>query len=130
MVAGDEPLIHLEACDAVRRVARERGIEEREVMHVESGFQWTQLLESASSLSLFASSKLIEVRLGGQSPGQDGGKALEAYAEQAALLACAIMTCASMRLCIFVVRMPNAPIHSARFAGHRLVLFKNVNSPQ
>jgi DNA polymerase-3 subunit delta len=83
MVAGDEPLIHLEACDAVRRVARERGIEEREVMHVESGFQWTQLLESASSLSLFASSKLIEVRLGSQSPGQDGSKTLEAYAEQA-----------------------------------------------
>ncbi|WP_110648421.1 DNA polymerase III subunit delta [Salinicola peritrichatus] len=83
MVAGDEPLIHMEACDTVRRVARERGIEEREILHVESGFQWTQLLESASSLSLFASSKLIEVRLGGQSPGQEGGKALEAYAEQA-----------------------------------------------
>ncbi|WP_110687596.1 DNA polymerase III subunit delta [Salinicola aestuarinus] len=83
IVSGDEPLIHMEACDSVRRVARERGIEEREVLHVESGFQWTQLLESASSLSLFASRKLIEVRLGGQSPGQDGGKALEAYAEQA-----------------------------------------------
>ncbi|WP_251978438.1 DNA polymerase III subunit delta [Salinicola avicenniae] len=84
VVAGDEPLIHMEACDAVRRVARERGIEEREVLHVESGFQWGQLLESASSLSLFASSKLIEVRLGGQSPGQEGSKALEAYADQAA----------------------------------------------
>ncbi len=83
LVSGDEPLIHMEACDAVRRVARERGIEEREVLHVESGFQWTQLLESAASLSLFASSKLIEVRLGGQSPGQEGGKALEAYAEKA-----------------------------------------------
>ncbi|WP_110664704.1 DNA polymerase III subunit delta [Salinicola halophilus] len=83
IVSGDEPLIHMEACDTVRRVARERGIEEREVLHVESGFQWTQLLESAASLSLFASQKLIEVRLGGQSPGQDGGKALEAYAEQA-----------------------------------------------
>lgn len=83
LVSGDEPLIHMEACDAVRRVARERGIEEREVLHVESGFQWTQLLESAASLSLFASSKLIEVRLGGQSPGQEGGKALEAYADKA-----------------------------------------------
>lgn len=83
LVAGDEPLIHMEACDTVRRVARERGIEEREILHVDSTFQWTRLLESASSLSLFASRKLIEVRLGGHSPGQDGGKTLEAYTEQA-----------------------------------------------
>ncbi|GAB2784930.1 DNA polymerase III subunit delta [Halomonas shantousis] len=83
IVAGDEPLIHMEACDAVRVAARQKGIEEREVLHVENGFQWGRLTESAASLSLFASAKLIELRLGGQSPGQEGGKVLEAYAEQA-----------------------------------------------
>lgn len=82
IVAGDEPLIHLEACDTVRARARESGIEEREVLHVESGFPWSQLHESSASLSLFASSKLIELRLGNQSPGQEGSRALEAYAER------------------------------------------------
>lgn len=83
IVAGDEPLIHMEACDAVRATARERGIEEREVLHVENGFQWGRLTEAAASMSLFATSKLIELRLGDQSPGQEGSKALEAYTERA-----------------------------------------------
>ncbi|GHC29814.1 DNA polymerase III subunit delta [Aidingimonas halophila] len=82
IVAGDEPLIHMEACDAVRTATRDRGIEEREVLHVESGFAWGRLTESAASLSLFASSKLIELRLGSQNLGQDGAKALEHYANQ------------------------------------------------
>ncbi|WP_280563974.1 DNA polymerase III subunit delta [Chromohalobacter sp. 48-RD10] len=83
IVAGDEPLIHMEACDAIRAAARQRGVEEREVLHVENGFQWGRLTESAASMSLFASSKLIELRLGSQSPGQEGSKALDAYARQA-----------------------------------------------
>lgn len=83
IVAGDEPLTHMEACDAVRTAAREQGIEEREILHVESNFQWGRLHESSANMSLFAVSKLIELRLGEQSPGQEGGKALEAYAEQA-----------------------------------------------
>nr|WP_299240833.1 DNA polymerase III subunit delta [uncultured Halomonas sp.] len=83
IVAGDEPLIHMEACDAVRAAARKQGIEEREILHVEGNFQWGRLTESAASMSLFASSKLIELRLGDQSPGQEGSKALDAYAEQA-----------------------------------------------
>ncbi|MBW5798799.1 DNA polymerase III subunit delta [Halomonas elongata] len=80
IVAGDEPLQHMEACDAVRRTAREAGIEEREVLHVEANFPWGRLLESAASLSLFASRKLIELRLNGK-PGQEGAKALKEYAE-------------------------------------------------
>ncbi|APX92727.1 DNA polymerase III subunit delta [Halomonas sp. 1513] len=83
MITGDEPLIHIEACDAVRAAARQQGIEEREVLHVESGFQWGRLTESAASMSLFATRKLIELRLGSQAAGQEGGRALEAYAEQA-----------------------------------------------
>ncbi|WP_227370842.1 DNA polymerase III subunit delta [Halomonas sp. M20] len=83
VVAGDEPLIHMEACDSVRAAARKQGIEEREILHVEGNFQWGRLTESAASMSLFASSKLIELRLGNQSPGQEGSKALDAYAEQA-----------------------------------------------
>jgi DNA polymerase-3 subunit delta len=81
IVAGEEPLQHMEACDAVRRAAREGGVEEREVLHVEANFAWGRLTEAAASLSLFATRRLIEVRLGSSKPGQEGAKALREYAE-------------------------------------------------
>ncbi|WP_300274621.1 DNA polymerase III subunit delta [Halomonas sp.] len=81
IVAGEEPLQHMEACDAVRANARERGIEEREILHVEGNFAWGRLHEAAASLSLFASARLIELRLAGSNLGQEGAKALKAYAD-------------------------------------------------
>ncbi|UYG01354.1 MULTISPECIES: DNA polymerase III subunit delta [unclassified Halomonas] len=81
IVAGEEPLQHRDACDAVRQAARGAGIEEREVLDVEPNFAWGRLLETASNLSLFASSKLLELRLGTQKLGQEGAKALAQYAE-------------------------------------------------
>ncbi|HSH48112.1 MAG TPA: DNA polymerase III subunit delta [Halomonas sp.] len=80
IVAGDEPLQHRDACDAVRKAARQAGIEERQVLDVEANFAWGRLSEAASNLSLFASRKLIEVRLGSAKPGQEGGKVLRDYA--------------------------------------------------
>ncbi|MDN3520604.1 DNA polymerase III subunit delta [Halomonas ramblicola] len=81
IVAGEEPLQHIEACDAVREAARQAGIEEREILHVEANFAWGRLHEASASLSLFASRKLIELRLAGNNLGQDGSKALKAYAD-------------------------------------------------
>ncbi|MGJ7457412.1 DNA polymerase III subunit delta [Halomonas sp. RA08-2] len=82
IVAGEEPLQHIEACDAVRAAARAKGIGEREILHVEGNFAWGRLHEASASLSLFASAKLIELRLAGNNLGQEGGKALKAYADQ------------------------------------------------
>ncbi|MFP4137568.1 MAG: DNA polymerase III subunit delta [Halomonas sp.] len=81
IVAGEEPLQHMESCDAVRAAARERGIEEREILHVEGNFAWGRLHEAAASLSLFASARLIELRLAGSNLGQEGAKALKTYAD-------------------------------------------------
>lgn len=82
IVAGDEPLQHRDACDAVRKAARQAGIEERQVLDVEANFAWGRLTEAVSSMSLFSSRKLIEVRLGSTKPGQEGGKVLRDYAER------------------------------------------------
>ncbi|MDN6179674.1 MAG: DNA polymerase III subunit delta [Halomonas subglaciescola] len=82
IVAGDEPLQHRDACDAVRAAARQAGVEEREVIDVEPNFAWGKLLEMAGNLSLFATRKLVEVRLGRHKLGQDGAKVLSQYAEQ------------------------------------------------
>jgi len=96
IVAGDEPLQHMEACDLVRQRARETGIEEREVLHVEANFAWGRLTEAAASMSLFASRKLIEVRLGGAKPGQEGGKVLKEYAEHAGPDNILLLSCAKL----------------------------------
>ncbi|WP_018917281.1 DNA polymerase III subunit delta [Vreelandella zhanjiangensis] len=81
IVAGEEPLQHRDACDAVRTAARQAGIEEREVLDVDANFAWGRLLEASSNLSLFATQKLMEVRLGTHKLGQEGSKALVQYAE-------------------------------------------------
>lgn len=79
IISGDEPLQQGEACDAVRRTARAQGFSEREVMHVETGFDWNQLLAASQSMSLFAEKRLIELRLPSGKPGDKGGQALRDY---------------------------------------------------
>lgn len=80
LISGDEPLLQQEAADAVRQAARTAGSEERLVMHVEQGFNWQDLLESANSLSLFASRRLVELRCQSAAVGQEGGRVLSDYA--------------------------------------------------
>ena len=63
LIAGDEPLLIQECADAIRRRARELGFAEREVHAVERGFDWAAFAGELSSLSLFASRRLIELRL-------------------------------------------------------------------
>jgi DNA polymerase-3 subunit delta len=84
IISGDEPLQLGEACDAVRQQARAEGFSEREVMHVEKGFDWEQFLASANSLSLFAEKRVLELRIPNASPGDKGSKALQAYAQNPA----------------------------------------------
>lgn len=80
LLSGDEPLQLMEAEDAIRRTARDAGFAEREVMHVESGFDWNSLLAAGDALSLFAEKKLIELRMPTGKPGKEGGKVLSEYA--------------------------------------------------
>ena len=76
LVSGDEPLLLLEAADQIRQAARRRGCDEREVHFAEPGFDWTRLLVSSQSLSLFASRRLLELRLTNKLP-QAGAAVLE-----------------------------------------------------
>ncbi len=80
VVSGDEPLLTLEAADAIRAKARAEGYDEREVLVAEGGFDWNRLRASGASLSLFASRRLLEIRLPSGRPGVEGGRALEAFA--------------------------------------------------
>ncbi|MBA4503464.1 DNA polymerase III subunit delta [Marinobacterium marinum] len=84
MVTGDEPLQHAESCDRIRRSLRDAGFTERDVMHVETGFSWESLLESANALSLFAERKIIELRLGGQKLDKKASGLLQRYLDNPA----------------------------------------------
>lgn len=75
IISGDEPLLVQETCDQIRRASKHYGIEERELMHAEAGFDWNELLDQANAMSLFASRRLIEIRIPNGKP-SDKGKAL------------------------------------------------------
>ena len=74
LISGDEPLQLNEASDFIRCKAREQGVEERVVLDVATGFDWNKLIEENASMSLFASTRLIELRMGSSKPGREGGK--------------------------------------------------------
>jgi len=79
---GDEPLLMQEAADALRAAARRQGCDEREVFTVSGAhFDWSSVLGAAREMSLFASSRLIEIRIPSGKPGKEGSEALQRYAE-------------------------------------------------
>jgi len=80
---GDEPLLVQEFADALRGAARAQGYTERTV-HIVAGahFDWSEVLASAGSLSLFADKQIIEIRVPSGKPGKDGSVALQQIAER------------------------------------------------
>ena len=81
---GDEPLLVQEFADALRAMARQQGYTERTV-HTVAGahFDWSEVLASGGSLSLFADKQIVEVRIPSGKPGKDGSVALQQLAERA-----------------------------------------------
>ena len=79
-VHGPEALLALEAADRIRDAARKDGCTEREIFFAEPGVDWNRLGAAASNLSLFASKRLVELRIPTGKPGTEGGKAIEAWA--------------------------------------------------
>lgn len=77
VVVGAEPLLGFEACDAILAAARAAGYQEREVLTVEQGFDWSRLALAASTDSLFGDRRVLELRVPGGKPGTEGARALE-----------------------------------------------------
>lgn len=81
-IYGAEPLLTLEAAEKLRLLARQAGYADREVHTVEPGFDWNAMLMAGNSLSLFASQRLMEIRIPTGKPGVEGSKALEAFTQR------------------------------------------------
>ena len=82
VIHGAAMLLAIEAADAIRNAARNEGIVEREVLIADSGFKWAELRNSNQSLSLFASRKLLDLRIPTGKPGIEGAQALLEYCQQ------------------------------------------------
>jgi len=81
LIAGAEHLLVIEAADALRARARELAYLERDVLDVEASFDWNRLGDASRSMSLFASRKIIDLRLPTGRPGKEGSAALIEYCE-------------------------------------------------
>lgn len=79
VVGGEEPLLAQEALDAIRASARAKGYSEREVLDAEKGFEWNRLHDACNAMSLFASLRIVELRLHA-APDVAGGKILQQLA--------------------------------------------------
>jgi DNA polymerase III subunit delta len=81
---GDEPLLVQEFADSLRAHARTLGYTERTVHTVQGAhFDWSEVLASGGSLSLFADKQMVEIRIPSGKPGKDGSVALQQIAERA-----------------------------------------------
>ena len=82
LIHGDEPLLALEAADAVRAAVKKRGHAEREVHFVERSFDWSLFTASVASQSLFGDRKLVELRLANGKPSAAAGEAIVSFCER------------------------------------------------
>jgi DNA polymerase-3 subunit delta len=96
LIAGQEPLRVLEAADAIRAAARAQGIAEREVFMAEGNQRepdWDALSASFRAPSLFATRRLLELRLPTGKPGTEGAKVIVDFCNDPPADVCLLVTC-------------------------------------
>ncbi len=79
LMHGDDPLLSMEAVDAVRAKARSQDFSEREVLTVDRYFDWGALHAAGAGMSLFGDRKIIELRIPTGKPGAQGSEAIAAF---------------------------------------------------
>ena len=79
LVSGDEPLQQMESLDVIRSFLREQEYAEREILDVDAQFDWHRLMEEAANMSLFASRRIVELRLPSAKPGRQGSQVIKEY---------------------------------------------------
>lgn len=62
-ISGNETLLVQEAAEFIRTAAYQAGFHERKIFHVETGFNWDDLLIETNHLSLFSSQTFLELQI-------------------------------------------------------------------
>ena len=83
LIAGTEQLLVQESRDQVIRAAQAQGFAERSVHEVTRGFSWDALTQDSAAPSLFASRRILDLRLPTGKPGTEGSRALISLAQAA-----------------------------------------------
>ena len=81
LLAGPERLVVEEAADEVRKACRAQQIDERIRLTADGRFKWDELGQATETGSLFASRRLVELRLPTGKPGAEGGKVIRQWIE-------------------------------------------------
>jgi DNA polymerase-3 subunit delta len=76
LLSGDEPLQIGELSDAIRQAAKNAGFSERDIFSTDSGFDWSDISNAASSLSIFGDKKVLDLRVPNANFGTEGAKTL------------------------------------------------------
>ena len=79
LVTGDEQLLVDEACDAIIGAAKDRGFDERTVFDAAPRAAWDDLFRGAANLSLFATKRLLDVRIPARGVDRAGSDVLRNY---------------------------------------------------
>ena len=80
VVTGDDPLLTIEAADALRGIARTAGFLDRSSFLMDARSDWSTLGVATGSGSLFGDKQLMEISLPTGKPGKQGADALIALA--------------------------------------------------
>lgn len=82
LITGDDPLLTIEAADALRSAAKQAGFTERTSLVMDARSDWSLLARASGSGSLFGDKQLLEISIPTGKPGKQGADALMALAAQ------------------------------------------------
>lgn len=84
VITGDEILLVQESLDELRQIARQKEYSESHSFTVTgANFDWSPILQAASSISLFADKQIVEIHIPSGKPGKEGSTQLQNIAELA-----------------------------------------------
>ncbi|MBU6467526.1 MAG: DNA polymerase III subunit delta [Betaproteobacteria bacterium] len=78
VIHGVEPLLALESLDLLVQCAKQKGYTNRETYVADTGFDWNGFLVNSQSRSLFATQKIVDLRIPTGKPGSAGAEILSA----------------------------------------------------
>jgi len=84
LITGNEPLLVLEAGDALRARAKTEGFTEQHSLVMDSRSDWQQIFGLSANGSLFGERQFVSISLPSGKPGKAGASALETLAQQCA----------------------------------------------
>jgi DNA polymerase-3 subunit delta len=82
LIAGDEPLLVAEAAAEIVTAARARGFDQRDVHVADRTFRWSELEADMGNLSLFATRRVVELRLPTGRPGEAGARFIASFVDR------------------------------------------------